>query len=47
MKLGFKRAITAEDLYQVLPEDESKTLGKKLEMLFFLKLLIFGYLINN
>ncbi len=35
MKLGFKKVITAEDLYQVLPEDESETLGRKLEMLFF------------
>jgi len=36
MKLGFKRAIRAEDLYQVLPEDESETLGRKLEMLSIL-----------
>lgn len=48
MKLGFKREITAEDLYQVLPEDESETLGKNLEMFsFFLNKVIFlDYLIN-
>ncbi len=36
MKLGFKRDITAEDLYRVLPEDESETLGRKLEMFSFI-----------
>lgn len=34
MKLGFKRVIAAEDLYQVLPEDDSESLGRRLEMLF-------------
>ncbi len=33
MELGFKRGITKDDLYKVLPEDDSETLGRKLEML--------------
>ncbi len=32
MKLGYKKAITYDDLYRVLPEDKSENLGRKLEM---------------
>ena len=45
MKLGLKKVITAEDLYEVLPEDESEKLGKQLEMLFVLTY-FFSYFIN-
>ena len=46
MTLGWKRDITAEDLYQVLPEDESEELGRQLELFrFFYKWCICDYVI--
>jgi len=42
MKLGTKKELQIEDLYQALPEDETEKLGLKLQK-YFTSLCIFTY----